>query len=438
MQNRSKQTLYFDVTQLVHWQGKLTGIPRVINELAIRLVADDARKVVFVSWVKEAGCFCEIDFAYTMAHRSEGIAYLPAADGAVAVAVTTPVSSLRKQLKRVAKGGLRRASRLHPRLAEKAASRLQAVQTRNYRQIQTSKSDVVYVPWGEWWDDDFTQYLVSLHGHGAQLVQFIHDIAPTTQPQFFEQMKISPTVYNSKILPIAAQVHTNSANSKRELEDWLRSEKLHVPSISVVRLGDNLEVGRSKQPTDERFVAAGLKGDDFKLTVGTIEAKKNHYLLYYVYKLAKARGIVLPKMVIVGRLGWHTQEMYDIMTQDPEVKDSLVFLHNASDEELAWLYDNCLFTVQPSWHEGWGIPIAESVGRGVPCLCSNTSSMVEIAEGIVDHFSPASADECLAGMQKFSDKQYLAAARKRAKSYAPHTWEASYAQVNAALEEIEK
>ncbi len=181
---------------------------------------------------------------------------------------------------------------------------------------------------------------------------------------------------------------------------------------------------------------AGLKGDDFTLTVGTIEAKKNHYLLYYVYKLAKARGIVLPKMAVVGRLGWHTQEMYDIMTQDPEVKDSLVFLHNTSDEELAWLYDNCLFTVQPSWHEGWGIPIAESVGRGVPCLCSNTSSMVEIAEGIVDHFSPSSADECLAGMQRLLDKQYLAAARKRATSYRPHSWDASYAQVNAALEEI--
>jgi glycosyltransferase involved in cell wall biosynthesis len=123
------------------------------------------------------------------------------------------------------------------------------------------------------------------------------------------------------------------------------------------------------------------------------------------------------------------------MTRDPEVCDKFVFLHDVSDDELVWLFDHATFSVLPSFHEGWGIPIAESLSRGLPCACSNTSSMVEIAEGIVEHFSPASAEECLAVMQKLLDPKELEVARKRTKQYKPFTWDASFKQVMTYLEE---
>jgi hypothetical protein len=132
--------------------------------------------------------------------------------------------------------------------------------------------------------------------------------------------------------------------------------------------------------------------------VGTIEPRKNHTVLYYAYKLAKTRSIMLPRVVIVGRRGWGSDDIVRILTEDPDVKDDFVLLLNTSDDELSWLYGHCLFTIFPSFYEGWGIPIGESVARGVPCLCSDSSSMVEIAEGHVAHFAPTSTDECLAGL----------------------------------------
>jgi glycosyltransferase involved in cell wall biosynthesis len=209
-----------------------------------------------------------------------------------------------------------------------------------------------------------------------------------------------------------------------------------VPRIEVFRPGDDLQVSKPVKPIDPVFKKSGVRGSDFLLCVGTVEAKKNHQLFYYVYKLAKAKGIDLPKLVIVGRRGYQTESIINIMTLDPEVKDKFVFLFDASDEELSWLYDHCKFTVLPSFHEGWGIPIAESLARGIPSLCSNTSSMVEIAEGVVGHFSPASSDECLAAIQSWLKPEELAAARKKTKTYNQFPWDQSFRLVNDYLATI--
>jgi len=226
-----------------------------------------------------------------------------------------------------------------------------------------------------------------------------------------------------------------SENTKRELVGWLKEQKLHVPRVEVFRLGDVLDVAAPAKPTEQAFVDAKLQGGDYIMCVGTIEAKKNHALFYYVYKWAKAQGITLPKLVLVGRKGWGTENIYTMMANDPEISSSFVFLHDAGDDNLTWLYDHCLFTVLPSFHEGWGIPIAESLARGVPCACSNTSSMVEIGEGIVEHFSPYSTDECLAAIVKWLDPKALTAARKRTASYTQTPWETSYQQVKKYLEQ---
>ena len=206
--------------------------------------------------------------------------------------------------------------------------------------------------------------------------------------------------------------------------------------MEVFRLGEDFEFAKSEMPTDEVFVKAGLKKKDYILTVGTIEARKNHALLYYVYKLAKSRGIDLPVSVIVGRRGWKTEQIYDFMTDDPEVKDKFVFLHDASDENLTWLYEHAKLSVQPSFCEGWGIPIAESVAHGTPCISSDKTSMIEVAEGYVRHFDPASSDECLALIQEMLTPESQKKWRAKCAEYKQTTWDESYAQVRTKMQEI--
>jgi glycosyltransferase involved in cell wall biosynthesis len=240
--------------------------------------------------------------------------------------------------------------------------------------------------------------------------------------------------YCRRIVPHAALVICVSKATRDDLRTWLEEQRLPVPTFGVFRLGEDFTAPAPRRPGSDAFIRSGLTGRDYMLTVGTVEARKNHTLLYYVHKLAKQRGIKLPPSVVVGRRGWKTEQIYDFITEDPEVREQFVFLHDTDDAELSWLYENALLTVIPSMYEGWGMPIAESVAKGVPCACANTTSMVEIAEGFVNHFSPFSTDECLEQVLLLLDEKNRAVALARLADYTPHSWDASAAEVLSMIE----
>lgn len=173
------------------------------------------------------------------------------------------------------------------------------------------------------------------------------------------------------------------------------------------------------------------------MTVGTVELKKNHIFYYYVYKLARERGIVLPPLVIAGRKGWGTDTNIEIMQTDPELKDKFIFSFDTSDEELAWLYENTRFSVFASMYEGWGLPLAESLFHGVPVISASSTSLLEIGDGLIDRFTQASTDECLAAIETMLGDDYVAQKRSQVKGYQPATWDACYGEIAATLSKKE-
>lgn len=434
-----------DITQLAHWAGILTGIPRVMNELAVRFREMDSN-AVFVVWVKALQTYCEVDLEQTLENRGKGIVYLhqgettsrPTKTHAAAKVPAARSHILKRVTAKAARVGVAQSARISPRLSEIVGERARKAQFARYKQVQPQHSDTLIVLWGEWWDKSFIAMLEDRHKDGVKLVQILYDMSPIVVPQFSNSGNATETypIYCRRIFPITDLVLSISQHTKQDAIEWLKRHKLKIPRIEVFRLGDDIKVKKPVRPTDPAFVKSGLKGEDYILSVGTFELKKNHMLMYYVYKHAKSQGIELPKFVIAGRRGWMTEATHELMAKDPDVRDKFVLLHNESDEGLSWLYNNCLFTVLASFYEGWGIPIAESVGRGVPCICSNTSSMTEVAEGYVTHFSPTSTDECLAAMQHMLKPSNLEAARKKVKKYKQFSWDTSFAQVKKYLEEV--
>jgi glycosyltransferase involved in cell wall biosynthesis len=427
--------IFYDATQLVHWAGGLTGIPRVMHELGLRFNKDNSLKVVFVSWVKAKNAYYEVDFSETMKTRGEKIIYKPNSKEVLSEKPKSTIN-LSSKSKKLARKALNKTSKIFPELVKDIEFKANDLVFNGYKTVIPQKGDVIVITWGEWWDDSFIEYLKNTSKEGVKISQLIHDIGPLTQPQYSSNSTESLDKYCRNILPISEQIITISKNTEKDIIKWRKENNLEEKPIKIFREGDDFKFTKAEQVRDIKFTKSGLKGKDFILTVGTVEAKKNHQLLYYVYKLAASRNIKLPKTVIVGRKGWKTENMYDIATTDPETKDQMIFMHDISDGELSWLYDNCIFTVFMSFYEGWGMPIAESVARGIPCICSNTSSMVEIAEGYVGHFSPASTDECLAEMVKLLEPKYLDKAIKKAKSYMQVSWDESYEQYKNLIQEI--
>lgn len=62
------------------------------------------------------------------------------------------------------------------------------------------------------------------------------------------------------------------------------------------------------------------------------------------------------------------------------------------DRKLEQLYKNALLFVFPSLYEGFGIPILESFACECPLVCSDTSSLPEIAGNAAQYFDPYSED----------------------------------------------
>jgi len=67
-----------------------------------------------------------------------------------------------------------------------------------------------------------------------------------------------------------------------------------------------------------------------------------------------------------------------------------VFQYDGDDESLAQFYKKAVMFIFPSLYEGFGIPVLEAFACKCPLVCSNTSSLPEIAGNGAEYFDPYS------------------------------------------------
>lgn len=422
--------LIIDITERYHWQGNLTGVPRVIDKLAKRF--ETSQEVVMVVWDGETHTYQQTDEISPINHSVRQ-------SSTEAASATKPLV-LRKYLP----GGIRR--RLSPlaRIAGKAARFIKVLhraQNQQNKPISATsvKTEFVLAPtdtlfvFADWHGSDpaFVDYLVRQKHQGIRLIQICYDMLPLVTPQFSGHATKTLKNYCQKIYPLCDIIFAISKHTKSDIQKWLTHNNLKVPRIEVFRLGDDFVVAKPEKPSEEIFRAE----QPFILCVGSIEIRKNHNLLYYAYKLALQRGIDLPNLVIVGRRGWKTDDLFELINNDPDIVKKFCVLENATDQELTWLYKNSIFSIYPSFYEGWGLPIAESIAHGTPCIASNTSSMPEVAGDIISYFDPYSTDECLEAITNMLKPAVRNNARKKLTAYKPVSWDETFSQIKKTMEQ---
>jgi glycosyltransferase involved in cell wall biosynthesis len=75
------------------------------------------------------------------------------------------------------------------------------------------------------------------------------------------------------------------------------------------------------------------------------------------------------------------------------VRERIHFTGFVNDQELQQIYGGCELFVFPSLYEGFGIPILEAMACGRAVACSNTTAVVEVADGAAILFDPRSTAE---------------------------------------------
>jgi glycosyltransferase involved in cell wall biosynthesis len=113
----------------------------------------------------------------------------------------------------------------------------------------------------------------------------------------------------------------------------------------------------------------------FLLYVGTIEPRKNLGTLIEAFKSADLHGV---GMVIAGRKGWLSDEIFNSV-QGLQDERKVVFTGFVADDDLPTLYSSAEAFVFPSIYEGFGLPVLEAMACGTPVICSNSSSLPEVA-----------------------------------------------------------
>ncbi len=107
----------------------------------------------------------------------------------------------------------------------------------------------------------------------------------------------------------------------------------------------------------------------------------------------------IPKLVCVGRNGWLNHEIYQRLESYNQLARHVSILSDLSDGELALLYRSCLFTIYPSFYEGWGLPVTESLCYGKAVITSDNSSLPEAGGEFAVYIKAGSYDRLAAAVE---------------------------------------
>lgn len=166
-----------------------------------------------------------------------------------------------------------------------------------------------------------------------------------------------------------AAVSEDSAASLRDYWRWLGID--HPPPVHVIPNGvDPIPPG----PAGAR-PGAGPR----VLCVGTIEGRKNHLALLEACEVLWAEGLAFELQLLgLARADTAGRALAKIAALR-QAGRPLFYQGAAAETELHAAYRRCAFTVYPSFTEGFGLPVLESLQHGKPCVCSARGALGESA-----------------------------------------------------------
>lgn len=227
--------------------------------------------------------------------------------------------------------------------------------------------------------------------HKFKLAMLCHDLIPFFCPHYgFDSFHIAKLIndYFSFMCRYSDHIFSTSKFTANDLTRFASLNKLVPLSVSIIKeYGTNLAI--SSPPKSPNSVVTRLIKNDFILCVSKIENRKNHEVLYkgYLY-LLEHNFKDLPKMVFCGSSDPSMQNFIKEISCNPKIKDYIIVLDNINDDDLERLYLNCLFTVYPSFYEGFGLPLIESLAHGKFCISSSATSLPEVGKDYVDYVHP--------------------------------------------------
>jgi glycosyltransferase involved in cell wall biosynthesis len=139
-------------------------------------------------------------------------------------------------------------------------------------------------------------------------------------------------------------------------------------------------------------------GERYLFAIGAPLPRKNTAGMLRALGLLHARGR-LDLAVVVSGLAPEQQARFRDIAAEAGIAARVRFLPYVSREELIGLYAGAELTVYPSFAEGFGIPIVESLSVGTPVAASRTTAMPEAGGEFATYFDPHQPEEIAAQVE---------------------------------------
>lgn len=215
---------------------------------------------------------------------------------------------------------------------------------------------------------------------GVKTVVTIHDLIPLKIPfttldfkKYFYYLFKQAAESADLILSVSEHTKKDIINIYGVSEDKIKVTYQSYRASKTVNHDDAKTYLKAQKLTPQKYI----------LFVGNIEPKKN------IKQLIQAMAYVKKgyKLAVVGRKAWMHEGQLKGLNNFLK-KDEYVFLDYVPEYELGMLYQNATCLVMPSLYEGFGLPVLEAMQHDCPVICSNRSSLPEVAGDAAIYIDP--------------------------------------------------
>ena len=241
-------------------------------------------------------------------------------------------------------------------------------------------------------------------------IAVVHDLSQYHVPVKYDRFRM---FYIKLVLPYyVRKAQSIVAISQSTRSDLIKYWQIPEEKITVVYNGftppEKLETEKLKQI----------------LYISRIEHPgKNHLNLLKAFELLP-EDLRREYTLVMPGAAWNGAETVFEYAEKSPCKAQFKFTGFVDFAKIPELYAQSSMYIFPSHFEGFGLSLLEAMHAGLPCACSNNSSLGELGEGAAELFDPSSPQEIAGAMQKIlSDPEYqqLLSARGMAKA-ANFSW----------------
>lgn len=280
--------------------------------------------------------------------------------------------------------------------------------------------------------DDAGQVGAILRAEGARFVTLVHDVIPLTHPEFARPQGAQEHLKRVRTIDRYADgIIGNSQATIDALAPHLK-RGLKGRVICVAHFGadapDMVVEGRHAVPDRPYFVY-----------ISTIEPRKNHLLLLNIWRrLVERLGGDAPMLVLIGRRGWENENVVDMLERAEILRGHVIEAGSVPDNQMNALVAGARAMLMPSFEEGYGMPVIETLSAGVPVICSDIAAHREVGGDAPDYLDPLDGLGWLRAIEAYARPHSPERETQLARiaGWRPPAWETYFDTVTGMLQEM--